>query len=942
MVKEISMRLKIRTKLILSFFTPIIPLVAIVIIIMGYILNNIHNEAQNLDAISKEKMKIADLRLSLDRAVMPVNDYIITGDRKYIEDFKAISRDLERGLKEVEDMLPHIEEMGIDFDDEVKEEREILKDVKDAWQNVREIAIKIYAIPDPVGNKDAARLMEEMDYRWAYPAVERLKRWREIDIEEYEMALERHERLWMRLWTIIIIVSLSFPILCLLYIFYYSSQFGKSIDALKDGAKIIADGNLSYHIDLHTGDEIEELSALFNNMADNLNTSYTSLEDRVMERTRELKKSEERYKVLLKAVPDIMFRLSKDGIFLDFKGEERELYVPPDAFIGKKISDVLTREVVQKATYFMEEAIKTDSLQTFEYQLPMPEGVQDYEARLIAIEDGFLAIVRNISESKRLKKELQNSFYRLSTLYNIDRSVAQSLDLNEILNNALSMTLKTLEIEGGAITLIDPDGKTMTIRTHKGISEEFVNAVRHINIDEGISGRAVRERRPVILNISEYPTERLAPFIIKEGFQTLASTPLISAGKVFGALTLATHKIKAFPHEEIELLTSIGIQIASAVQNALLYQSVMISEKRFRGLVESSTDAIVSVNDRREIIQWNDSASKLFGYSEDEVMGKLIDVIIPEEYQNRHIEGFRKYIETGEGKLIGKSAELKGLRKDGLIVSVELSLSALKIGKSYIFTGIIRDLTERKRAEQEIIQQEKLATMGQLISGITHEIKNPLNIISGNVQILDMDEQDTEKKKIYTTVLQQVDRSVKIIDNLLGFARRKGDEIKDVSINNLIESTIRLVEYEMKLENITFIRGFEKDLSPVKADADQIAQVFLNLINNARDSMNEKQKRIKSGKMKDEGWKGEVRITTKKTDNEVEITFTDTGLGIPEDKVANMFKPFFTTKAEGKGTGLGLSITKDIVGKHGGKIELENRAGEGVKFIITLPISSPL
>ncbi|MBI5750108.1 MAG: PAS domain S-box protein [Nitrospinae bacterium] len=545
-------------------------------------------------------------------------------------------------------------------------------------------------------------------------------------------------------------------------------------------------------------------------------------------------------------------------------------------------------------------------------------------------------IIRDITEIKMAEEMLQRTHRRLSTLYNIDRSISHSLDLNEILKDGLSMTLKTLEIEGGAVTLIDPDGKTMTIRIHKGLSEEFVNIVRHVNIDEGISGRAIAGRKPVILNVSEYPTERLAPFIIKEGFQTLASTPLISAGKVFGAVTLVTDKIKTFPPEEIELLTSIGIQLGTAVQNALLYQSMMISEERYRGLVETSADAIVSVNDAREIVQWNESASKVFGYSKDEIMGKLIDTIVPEEYQDRHIKGFKRYIETGEGKIIGKTAELKGLRKDGFIVHVELSLSVLRAGESYIFTGIIRDLTERKRVEQESIQQQKLATMGHLISGITHEIKNPLNIISGNVQILNMEEQDTEKKKIYGIVLQQVDRSVKIIDNLLGFARRREYEIKDIDINNLIESTIRLVEYEMKLENIIFIRDFKKDLPLIKGDADQLAQVFLNLINNARDSMNEKQKRIRSGKLKAEGWKGEIKITAKKTDNMIEINFADTGLGIPEDKAANVFKPFFTTKAEGKGTGLGLSIAKDIIGKHGGKIELENKAGEGVKFIIML------
>src|SRR3990167_1646141 len=934
------MHLKIRTKLILSFFTPIIPLVAIVIIVSVYILNNLYNEVQSLNTITREGMKVADLRLSLDRGLMPVNDYIITGARKYADDFKGISKEIEERFKEVEDVARTSEEM------------EILKDVKNSWQNINKISIKIYAIPDPVGNKDAARLMEEMDYKWGYPAIERLKRWREIDLEEYKSVLEKHNMAWMRLWTIIIIVSLSFPILCLLYILYYSRQFLKSIDVLKNGAKTIADGNLNEHIDLHTGDEIEELSVLFNSMADNLKVSYTSLEDRVRERTRELKEASEailraknEYEATFDGISDPLFVHDRDFKIV----RANRAYAMAAGMDIKELAGKVYYEVFPKMKSPFKMCLKARELQEEEEEeeFSYPVTNRIFKIRFYPIKDvngGYLYsihILEDITEAKRAADMLQRAYRRLSILYNIDRSLSQSLGLDDILKDGLSMTLKTLEIEGGAITLIDDDGKTMTIRTHIGLSEEFVNTVRHINIDEGISGRAVTEKKPVILNVSEYPTERLAPFIKKEGFQTLVSTPLISAGRVFGALTLATHKIKAFPPEETELLTSIGIQLGSAVQNASLYQSLKISEERYRGLIETSADAIVSVNDSREIIQWNDSASRIFGYTKDEIMGKPIDTIVPEEYQNRHIEGFKRYIKTGEGKIIGKTAELKGLRKDGFIVHVELSLSVLRTRESYIFTGIIRDLTARKRAEQESIQQQKLATMGHLVSGIAHEIKNPLSIISGYIQMLNKDEQDTEKKKIYKTVLQQVDRSVKIIDNLLGFARRREYEIKDISINNLIESTIRLVEYEMKLENIIFVRDFEKDLPLVKGDADQLAQVFLNLINNARDSMNEKQKRIKSGELKAKGWKGKIGITTKKTDNKIEIVFADTGLGILEDKVANMFKPFFTTKAEGKGTGLGLSIAKDIIEKHGGKIELENKVGEGVKFIIRLPISSP-
>ncbi len=677
-------------------------------------------------------------------------------------------------------------------------------------------------------------------------------------------------------------------------------------------------------------------------MNDIVKESYASLEDKA----RELQTSENRFRNLVEKLPNMIF-INKKGrvVYANKRCEEvmkykrEEFYSPDFNFLS-----LVAPEYVEMVKTRFYKHIKGEPVEPYEYAIITKDGkrieailntaLMDYEGEM-----AILGIITDITEKKKAEEMLQKSLRRLSTLYSIDHSLSQSLDLDEILKNALSITLNVIEFEGGSIKLIDPDEKTMTVRIHKGLPEEFVNNIRQINIDEGIAGRAVRERKPVILDISEYPAERLSRFMIKEGFKTLASTPLISAGKVLGALTVATRKTRVFQPDEIALLTSIGIQLGTAVYNAFLFESLKTSEEKYRGLIETSTDAIVSVNDAREIIQWNNSASKIFGYSMDEIIGKLIDAIIPEEYRGSHIEGFKRYIETGEAKVIGKTIELKGLRKDGLIVPIELSLSEFKIGKSHIFTGIIRDLTERKRLEQEMIRQEKLAGMGHLAAGVAHEIKNPLNIISGNIQILDMEENDPEKKKIYKTVFQQIERSVKIIDNLLDFARKRKHEIKDIDINMLLEKTIMLVEYEMRTENIMFVRDFQKDLPVIKGDSDQFAQVFLNLINNARHSMNEKQQIIKSGESKLEGWKGEIRIGTKKIANMIEITFTDTGLGIPEDKAENIFKPFFTTKGEGKGTGLGLSIAKEIIEEHKGKIGLENKHGEGVKFIITLPAS---
>ena len=216
------MRLKIRTKIILSFFAPIIPLSVAVVIVSVYLLNNLYNEAQRLDDISKQRIKVTDLRLSLDRVLMPANDYIITGDRKYADDFNVIYSEVEERLKTVEDIA------------KTPQENEIMRDVKDGWQNIREISLKIFSIPKPAGNKDAMRMMEEMDYKWGYPAIERLKRWREIDLKKYEIAFERHQSSWRQLWISIISEVILFLSISAIYMIFYSRTAARNEEVLRE------------------------------------------------------------------------------------------------------------------------------------------------------------------------------------------------------------------------------------------------------------------------------------------------------------------------------------------------------------------------------------------------------------------------------------------------------------------------------------------------------------------------------------------------------------------------------------------------------------------------------------------------------------------------------------------------------------------------------------
>jgi PAS domain S-box-containing protein len=374
-------------------------------------------------------------------------------------------------------------------------------------------------------------------------------------------------------------------------------------------------------------------------------------------------------------------------------------------------------------------------------------------------------------------------------------------------------------------------------------------------------------------------------------------------------------------------------RIEEILDNRRLQWKVRESEEQYRGLVESSTDAIISVNEKREVIQWNSAASRIFGYSVEEMAGNLVDVLIPEKYHNRHVQGFAKYLESGEGNLMGKTTEVEALRKDGTLFHVEISLSALKERHSPVFTGIIRDVTRRRAMEEELqkaqsllIRQEKLASLGTLAAGVAHEILNPLNIIGTIAQLMQLEEGlASDVKQNLEEIMAQIHRAAKITNNLRIFSCSRKTEIKPVDIHILFDKTLGLIEHDLKLENITVEKTDDKEPAVIEGDEDQLAQVFLNLLTNAKDAMKET-----NG--------GTISLRTRRVGEGMEIRFSDTGPGIPEEFMKNIFDPFFTTKDPGKGTGLGLSILHKIIEDHEGTVNVESREGKGATFVITLPV----
>ena len=318
----------------------------------------------------------------------------------------------------------------------------------------------------------------------------------------------------------------------------------------------------------------------------------------------------------------------------------------------------------------------------------------------------------------------------------------------------------------------------------------------------------------------------------------------------------------------------------------------------------------------------NKALEEITGYSREELLS--IDAnklyVHPEKRQSTVAK-----LSAGQNT---STDEMDLIRKDGSIrTTLSTRTSVFDIsGKILYIDGIIEDITERKKMVEQLMAQDRLATIGQLTSGIAHEINNPLTGVIGFSELLLERDLPDDIKEDLRVVRNGATRTAEIVKNLLTFARRKPQEKVPTDINENIQRVLELRSHEMKVNDIRLVTRFAANLPRVTGNPGQLQQVFLNIIVNAEFFMLEAHK------------KGTLTITTKLAGDFVRTSFTDDGPGISEENMKHLFTPFYTTKEVGKGTGLGLSICHGIITEHGGKIYAESELGKGATFIVELPV----
>ncbi|MGD0918648.1 MAG: PAS domain S-box protein [Thermodesulfobacteriota bacterium] len=349
-------------------------------------------------------------------------------------------------------------------------------------------------------------------------------------------------------------------------------------------------------------------------------------------------------------------------------------------------------------------------------------------------------------------------------------------------------------------------------------------------------------------------------------------------------------------------------------------------------LIESSVDGIIVTTMKGNILIFNQGAENILGYEAGEVAGKLnIRSIYPPGVAKEVMEKLKSPDYGGVGKL--KSFPILHRRKDGVMIEGDLSASIIydEEGNEIASIGIFKDLRERLRMERELqktqqalLQSEKLAAMGRLTSQIAHELNNPIYGIMNTLELLKTEvPPESKRRRILELSLSETQRLTEMLRSMLSFSKPEEEKRKPIKINELVEGILLVMEKQMKEANINVETCFDNEIPEIMASTNQMRQVMLNMIKNAKEAMPKG---------------GTLTVRTSREDNKVLIRIEDTGIGIPEEIRDKIFEAFFTTKQKVKGVGLGLSVCYGIIKDHGGEIRVQSEEEKGTTFIISMPI----
>ncbi len=529
-------------------------------------------------------------------------------------------------------------------------------------------------------------------------------------------------------------------------------------------------------------------------------------------------------------------------------------------------------------------------------------------------------LVRSEQERRRAAEELNRRLSELFSLQELSYVLSDSLELDRIVEQVVRYAVRFLDAQGALLALVgDAPGDPI----HIAAAEGTLSGLRGRKIapdDAGLVARATgREHLELVRNSGSESTS------IVPGFEAVAAAavPLRSHGAVIGTLVITDPREAQFVPEDVRLLSTLATHAAVVIANARFFEMVRRAKDQWETAFDALSEGIAVVDTDGVVRRANRSLASLLGVPVSTLVGTALGDAL---------------LGTGKSQPLSEllAGTRRGERSAPLVVRSERLQRTVRVNAAHIAGAgfeqsvvvLVEDVTEQQALETQLVQSEKLAAVGQLVSGVAHELNNPLTSIAGLSEFLLEQKELGKKDRGHLQVIQeQAERAGRIVRNLLTFARKGTGERDLVDLNDVIRRTLSLTAYDLKLKDITVTRELSGALPEVLGDRHGLQQVVLNLVTNAAQAVTENPRDRPR----------EITVSTW-FDGQVHLRVADSGPGIPEHVLQNVFTPFFTTKEPGKGTGLGLSITYSIVESHGGHLTIEPPpASGGAAFRVDLP-----
>jgi PAS domain S-box-containing protein len=596
----------------------------------------------------------------------------------------------------------------------------------------------------------------------------------------------------------------------------------------------------------------------------------------------------------------------------------------------RKFQEQLYKAIEKNGYFNLEHEMKRRDGFAFPSDHTVTELIGDDRKRM-----GWVSVVKDMTERKRMEDAIRRRADELAALEATVLDITSQLELPDLLKLIVERACRLLGVPSGSLYLSDPQRREARCIVAYRQPKDYAQTV--LKYGEGASGLVAFTGEPLIIDDYRTWKGRAAMFEKERPFVSVLCVPMKWKGQVIGTISALDNAPHHFTQANQDLLSSFANHAATAVENARLLdeerqhatelermvaertKALAESERRFRELSDLLPETVFESDSNGKLTFVNQAGFESTGYARDDLRhGLNASQMFVAEDRSRVAENMRRILDGEKSR----GNEYTMQRKDGTTFPVMAHSSPIiRDGRTVGLRGIIVDITERKQLEQRLIRAERLAAIGETAAMVGHDLRNPLQGISGALHVLrqksgsNADAESAEMLKLIEAGLEYAD---KIVEELLDYSREIHLEPTETTPRAVTMAAL----LQLEIPQNVVINDLTQDIPRLLVDKAKTQRVFVNLIGNAIDSMPRG---------------GELTITSAESNGVLEVKFTDTGEGIPDDVMRNLWKPFKTTKS--RGMGLGLAISKRIVEAHGGSIEAESTLGKGSTFTVKLPMS---